>query len=75
MLKFRFVCLKSLNPDSQDCADFEARFCCPKQYESRKRRADQNISRVEETETMLNSTTDLRKLQKYLILILVFVWI
>ena len=26
----RFVCLKQLNSNSDDCQDFEARFCCPK---------------------------------------------
>ena len=26
---FRFLCLSRLNPNETQCADFEARFCCP----------------------------------------------
>ena len=28
----RFICLKKLNKNNADCADFETRFCCPKSY-------------------------------------------
>ena len=28
IVSFRFICLKRLNYDQQNCADFEARFCC-----------------------------------------------
>ena len=29
MLFLRFICLKQLNKNGEDCANFEARFCCP----------------------------------------------
>jgi len=29
-LFLRFICLKHLNKNKEDCADFETRFCCPK---------------------------------------------
>lgn len=61
-LKLRFICLKDVNKDNQDCVDFEARFCCQKNYGLRKRRAErkQDISWIKESATLLNSTNDLR---------------
>ena len=47
----RFLCLKKLNQDLNDCADFESRYCCP-------------IATFNTSSYPINSTIDERKRSK-----------
>ena len=65
---FRFICLKHLNKNKKDCADFEVRFCCPNSSfenltgDRRERRTAFNQTEPEKPkfENLPNARDDLR---------------